>query len=346
MHHGPPRRRATAGDTLFALGLAAVGLALAGGLLAPGGSLPQLAQFLPGGGGDASPGPESRPPSAAAPIAAQAIGSPTASPRPTAPAEAPSPEPTETIVPSPPPPAPTGPYTANLYVDGVFVHEVDDQSCVAAAAQNMLNVIRAAEDGLDPDTTEATQAALYDRIVELTTREDSHNGGTGPGGWAALLTEEGYPYEVRAYPSRLAAMRAAATAVRATSRPVGILAWKGVHSWVMTGFTATADPASTTRFTVTEAYVLDPWYPWVSTRWPRSEAPNEPRDGKDLRANFLAWDLPSGPYEGRDGMFLLVVPLEGGAGGVARAGPPASVVARGGRYWARTSDLTDVNRAL
>jgi hypothetical protein len=115
--------------------------------------------------------------------------------------------------------------------------------------------------------------ALYRRIEQLTTWKDSHNGGTGPGGWAALLTEKGYPYEVRVYPSRGAALRAAATALRETRRPVGILAWAGVHSWVLTGYTATADPATTTKFTVTTARVLDPWYPWVSTRWPRSEAP-------------------------------------------------------------------------
>jgi len=148
-------------------------------------------------------------------------------------------------------------------------------TCVAAAAQNMLNVIRLGEEG-----------------------------------WAAVLTEMGYPYEVRTYPSRLAAVRAAASALRATGRPVGILAWAGVHSWVMTGFRATADPAAARMFTVTAASILDPWYPWVSTRWPRSEAPNVPRDMDDLMANVLPWKLASGPYTGRDGKFLLVVPLQ------------------------------------
>jgi len=294
VHHGPPRRRATAGDTFFALGLAALGLVLAGGLLAAGGGLPGLARNLPGGGAAQGPASEPEPPGPAAPTAA------------------PSSVPSAVVTPLPssgPTATPAGPFTLNLYRDGVFVHQVDDQTCVAAAAQNMLNVIRLGEDGRPPDTTTATQRALYDRIVELTTWEDSHNGGTGPGGWAALLTEEGYPYEVRTYESRLAALRGAAAALRATGRPVGVIAWQGIHSWVMTGFTATADPATTGRFTVSEAYVLDPWYPWVSTRWPRSEAPDEPRDGKDLMANILAWNLPSGPYAGRDGMFVLIVPL-------------------------------------
>jgi hypothetical protein len=197
----------------------------------------------------------------------------------------------------------------NLYREGVFVHQADKLWCVAAAAQSMLNVIRHGEDGATPDTSTRTQRALYRRIVELTTWEDSHNGGTGPGGWAALLTEQGYPYEVRVFKTRNGALRAAATAVRETQRPVGILAWAGVHSWVLTGFTATADPAATRDFTVTTARVLDPWYPWVSDRWPRSERPNAPRDAADLEANFLRWQLASGPYEGRDGRYLLVVPI-------------------------------------
>lgn len=199
----------------------------------------------------------------------------------------------------------------NLYRKGVFVHEYNKEACVTAAALSMLNVIRLVEDGRKPDASDRTQRVLEARIVKLTTRKDSHNGGTGPAGWAALLTEEGYPYEVRAYASRAAAVNAAATAIRATRRPVGILAWTGVHSWVMTGFTATADPAATTRFTVRTAYVLDPWYPWVSTRWPRSEAPNAPRDAADMKANFLPFTLSSGPYPGRDGKFLLIVPLNG-----------------------------------
>jgi hypothetical protein len=198
----------------------------------------------------------------------------------------------------------------NLYQKGVFVHQVNKDTCVAAAVQNTLNVIRAVEEDRKPDVTAKTQLALYAGTKKLTTRTDSHNGGTGPGGWAALLTEKGYPYELRVYDTRNEAIRAAATALRATRRPVGILAWAGVHSWVMTGFTATRDPASGRSFTVTTAYVLDPWYPWVSTRWPRSEAPNAPRNAADLKANVLPWKLGSGPYPGRDGKYLVVVPLE------------------------------------
>jgi hypothetical protein len=292
------------GDTLFALGVAGLGLVLAGALFAAGGGGEQLARSLPGAAASRSPDDASPAPSvpvSAGPIAAGSpTPGPTATPRDAVPAATPA---------TPAPPT-ASPFAMNLYREGVFVHEVEKNACVAAAVQNTLNVIRLVETGREPDVSDQTQRGLYDRIVELTTWEDSHNGGTGPGGWAAALTELGYPYEVRTYASRLAAMRAAASALRATGRPVGILAWQGVHSWVMTGFAATADPATAERFTVTTAYVLDPWYPWVSTRWPRSEPPNAPRDAADLKANILPWKLGSGPYPGRDGTFLLVVPLE------------------------------------
>ncbi len=312
---GPPRPAATAGDTLFAVGLAALGLALAATLLAAGGGVPWLARHLPGAGPTATPAGSTPAPSgrsSAGPIApppATPDAETTPDPE-TAPSGEPSPSPEPTPAASPSPVPAAGPFTMNLYRKGVFVHQVDKEACVAAAAQNMLNVIRAVEDGRAPDVSAKTQRALYRRIVKLTTREDSHNGGTGPGGWAAALAEKGYPYELRVYDTRGQAINAAAVALRATRRPVGILAWGGVHSWVMTGFTATADPARTTKFTVTKAYVLDPWYPWVSTRWPRSEKPNAPRDAADLKANIRPWKLGSGPYVGRDGKYLVVVPLE------------------------------------
>lgn len=305
VHHGPPGRRATGGDTLFALGIAALGLVLAGGLLAAGGGSSWLGRYLPGVSEAGEPLPSSR----SAPAASPASPVPSATPAATA---TPAASTTPSLAPTPTPATVAGdPFSMNLYRKGVFVHQYDKEWCVAAAALNMLNVIRLGEEGRTPDVSVETQRALYARIVALTTAEDSHNGGTGPGGWAALLTEEGYVYEVRAYASRAAAMRAAATAIRATRRPVGMLTWTGIHSWVMTGFAATADPAATTRFTIDTAYVLDPWYPWVSTRWPRSEAPNAPRNTTDLKANFLPFSLRSGPYPGRDGQFVLVVPVDG-----------------------------------
>jgi hypothetical protein len=282
---------------------------LAGVVLAAGGGVDGLARWLPGAASSATPGPTAI--SSAGPIAPPSA-SPGSSRAPATPEPSSTPAPSLTPEPTPSAtPAAAKPFSMNLYRKGVFVHQATKETCVAAAAQNMLNVIRFVEEGRKPDRTSRSQLALYNRIARLTTWEDAHNGGTGPGGWAALLTEKGYPYEVRVFASRNEAIRAAARAIRATNRPVGVLAWAGVHSWVMTGFPASRDPAAGGSFVVTTARIIDPWYPWVSSRWPKSEAPNVPRDAADLKANVRPWKLASGPYEGRDGKFLLVVPVGG-----------------------------------
>jgi hypothetical protein len=63
------------------------------------------------------------------------------------------------------------------------------------------------------------------------------------------------------------AMHAAALAMTRTGKPVGLLMWAGRHAWVMTGFTATADPHATSTFRVTGAIVFDPLYPHGSSKW-------------------------------------------------------------------------------
>lgn len=50
------------------------------------------------------------------------------------------------------------------------------------------------------------------------------------------------------FKSRQNALRKAAHMMRKTGKPVGIVVWRGAHAWVMSGFTATADPALTVDF--------------------------------------------------------------------------------------------------
>ena len=185
--------------------IAALCLALAGALLAAGGGAPWL-PGPPGAAASAEPAaPTPRPVDAGVGRAPsqRTSATPGAPPRrarrPSRPSRRPRPSAEAAATPTPA----RRPVHDEPLPEGVFVHQVDKDACVAAAAQNMLNVIRLVEEGREPDITAKTQRALYDRIVELTTWKDSHNGGTGPGGWAALLTEEGYPYEVRVYDSRL-----------------------------------------------------------------------------------------------------------------------------------------------
>src|SRR5438128_12194040 len=83
--------------------------------------------------------------------------------------------------------------------------------------------------------------------------------GVDPGGWASGLDHyvDGR-YRVVASTSFASALRSAVTNLRRTNLPVGLAVAHGNHAWVLTGFTATADPAKTSSFTVTSVRVTGP----------------------------------------------------------------------------------------
>jgi hypothetical protein len=209
------------------------------------------------------------------------------------------------------PAPPIRPFDMDVARDGVFVSEATKVACASAAVQIVVNLA-----GPRVDTSTAFQRRITSLAADFTTPADSSNGGWGPAGMAAAITHlSGAPYELRVAPSRSAALRLAATAIRATDRPVVLLVWRGAHAWVMTGFTATRDPRDARAFTVTAARILDPWFPRVSSIWGPSAAPDRSHDAADLIRNYLPWKRPEGRYPGRDGQFLLLVPVTGSVGG-------------------------------
>jgi hypothetical protein len=61
---------------------------------------------------------------------------------------------------------------------------------------------------------------------------------------------------------------------------------------------------------VSGAYILDPWYPWVSSIWGPSDPPGTFQDSSEMVRNFLPWKRPEGRYPDRDGKFIIVVPTQ------------------------------------
>jgi hypothetical protein len=84
--------------------------------------------------------------------------------------------------------------------------------------------------------------------------------------------------------------------------------WKGWHSWVVSGFTATADPATTDNFTVISLRIEDVWYPRVSTIWPKSRAPDADVLVADLAPDYRTW-VQAKFFPGRDGYYVYVIPV-------------------------------------
>jgi hypothetical protein len=235
------------------------------------------------------------------PETAAPTASPSATPTDRGAASAPATEP-------PPTPSPTparGPVDVDIAADpeAVFAHELKDTWCAPAGVQMTLAVLGRAE------TTEAFQRELQGRVREWESYGDSHNGNWGPSAMVLALEAYGAPgYEVRGYETREDALRDAAVAIETTRSPVILLAWRGAHTWVMTGYRADADPRRFDDAVVEGAYVLDPWYPWISSIWGPSDPPGTFQDAAEMERNYLRWKRPEGRYPERDGLFISVVP--------------------------------------
>jgi hypothetical protein len=226
-------------------------------------------------------------------------------PQPTSP---PTPHPTP-LPGATPTPTPTPPVRTAVDVSIVddpeadFAHEARKDWCAPAGVQMTLAVLGLA------DTSEGFQRDLASRVREWESWDDSHNGEWGPAAMALALEAYGAPgYEIRAYKSRGDAVRDAAIALTKTNSPAILLAWKGAHTWVMTGYRADADPLLFPDAVMTGAYVLDPWYPWFSTIWGQSDPPGAFQDWPEMERNFLPWKRPEGHYPDRDGKYIIVVP--------------------------------------
>ena len=237
------------------------------------------------------------------------------------PSESPSPDPT--LAPSASPtPSPTplvrAPVDVRVVEDhaAVFTSQLTDKDCAVAATQMVLTVL-----GLG-DTSEQFQQGIKDRIGEWESLEDSLNGGWGPAAVSLALADHGATgYEIRAYASYTDALRDSAIAIAEMEKPVVMFPWWGAHTWVMTGFRADADPTLFADATISGAYILDPWYPRVSSIWGPSDGPGNFEDLAELERNWPAfqgppgyegigpgWSRPEGAYPDRDGRFVVLVP--------------------------------------
>ena len=228
----------------------------------------------------------------------------------------PSPSPTPSLPPSasgqpPATPAPTPTPIPRVAVDvdilqdheAVFAHELHEDWCVPAGLTMVLAILGKSA------PTDARQREVASRIHEWETYADSHNLQWGPSAMVKALAAYGVPgYKVVAYESRADALAGAARAISITRSPVILLAWRGAHTWVMSGYRANADPAVFDDAKVGGAYILDPWFPWNSSIWGQSDPPGTFQNAAEMVRNFLPWKRPEGTYPGRDGNFIVVEP--------------------------------------
>ncbi len=190
----------------------------------------------------------------------------------------------------------------DLYRKGDFATEQTPIWCAPAALQTMINIM-----SKGADTTRATQRRLHRLARRLGPAPDK---GSEPEGMAKALGSLGFGrYQVLAMPARSTAYKAAAKAIRLTRRPVALLVWRGAHNWVVSGFRSTADPALGDDFRVTALRIEDVWYPRISSIWGESRPPDALVSVKVMPQDYLPWRRPTGRYPGKDGKFVLIVPV-------------------------------------
>ena len=256
--------------------------------------------------GTAVRGTSGAPARATATPPAVGLVSPTPSPTPTAsPAASPSPTSSPTPTASPAPTLAAGPVDINLAPNGaaVFESQLTKELCAPAGLTSALATM-----GL-VTASDAVQRQIESHIKAWWSYDDSHNFGWGPLAMTKALAYYGAPgYVVKAFTTRDQALRAAGIALSATHEPVLLLAWWGAHTWVMTGYRATGNLATDPKAQFKGAYIVDPWYPRVSSIWGHVQPPGHFYDMAGMIHNYIAWTRPEGHYPTRDGKWVAVLP--------------------------------------
>jgi len=143
----------------------------------------------------------------------------------------------------------------SLYRYSAWSYQATNKLCVGASTQMMLNLVTGSSSHSAANQRTYVSYAFHHSIYVA-------KEGAEADGWANVLTAYGAgSYSVGAYPTFAAAIKAAATRMRLTDKPVGLIVMEGHHAWVMAGFTSTGDdPAVSQNFTVTTLTIMAPFY--------------------------------------------------------------------------------------
>jgi len=176
----------------------------------------------------------------------------------------------------------------DLYRPGVFATQKDWRWCTAAGVQIIRNIV------FEQTRRSKGQQHRYFAYMRAHDRYPIPvRDGVDPVGWAAGLRHfVDSRYRLVASNSFKAALRSAVRNLRLTNLPVGITVAHGNHAWVLTGFRATADPATTERFKVTSVSVTGPLWGRQSRSYGYDMHPDTRLTRSQLKRFFTAWHYP------------------------------------------------------
>ncbi len=172
-----------------------------------------------------------------------------------------------------------------LYRSGVFTTQKSWLWCTAADVQIMRNIDRGTTDH------SATNQRKYFAYMRAHNRYAiPASDGVDPAGWTAGLRHfVDDRYRLVQSTSFESALRTSVTNLRKTGLPVAITVSRGGHAWIIVGFTATADPAVTSKFTVTSVRVVGSLWGLQSRTYGYDMKPNTKLTPKQLKTFFTPW---------------------------------------------------------
>jgi hypothetical protein len=175
--------------------------------------------------------------------------------------------------------------SVDLYRPGVFSTQKTWHWCTAADVQIMRNIVAHRTNH---------KAAQQRRFFEYMRAHDRYpiplRDGVDPAGWTAGLRHYVDPrYRLVSSSSFKAALRSAVRNLRLTGLPVGVAVAHGNHAWVLTGFSATADPARTSHFRVTSVRVTGPLWGLQNRSYGYDMHPDKTLTVSQLQDFFTPW---------------------------------------------------------
>ena len=173
----------------------------------------------------------------------------------------------------------------DLYRSGVFTTQKTWRWCTAADVQIIRNIV-------DHQTNhkKAQQRRFFDYMRAHDRYPIPARDGVDPVGWTAGLRHYvDSRYHLVSSNSFKAALRSAVRNLRLTNMPVGIAVARGNHAWVLTGFSTTADPATTNHFKVTSVRVTGPLWGLQSRGYGYDMRPDTKLTRRQLERFFTAW---------------------------------------------------------
>ncbi len=192
----------------------------------------------------------------------------------------------------------------DLYRSGVFTTQKTWLWCTAADVQIIRNIVDHAT-----DHSRASQQRYFDYMRAHDRYAIPVSDGTDPAGWTAGLRRfVDSRYQLTRSGSFDSALRSAVTNLRRTNLPVAITVSHGNHAWILTGFTATADPAATSRFSLTSVRVVGPLWGLQSRSYGYDMRPDTKLTPAQLKGFFTPWHY-AGVRMAWEGQWVSVQPV-------------------------------------